>query len=336
MTNHLKFAFHPIATPMPRTNLKMRSSRIILESALKWVVHPISSLVDLPPNAVLQLVTPPPTHIPKARSKKSWKGQFVKDHIVIPHHNNFSRNHHRFASHLIATLPISPVTNTNLSQRMRVNRTQSAFHHIVIPVPRIMKMMKVISRKTQSSLSKQTKRGSTKISAHIPKLSLCKNTLPDRTKRKTMGMMINQFVCHLFVYHLLNLLLFSFLVMRLRRMFRGKYLHRTPHVHWKLSLFIAHNYYHAFIHLYKYTLYIGTWDYSLTFTLTAYIVCSFVKAVYPVAWRRVGNDHFVRSERSTLLFIRMREPLYFPPRLLDFSINDPLNSPSLFPTHFHP
>jgi hypothetical protein len=260
MTNHLQFVFRLIATPTLRTlviNWKMRSSRIIPESALVWVVHPISSLVDLPPNAFLQLVTPLPTRT--ARTKNSWKGQFVKDHIVIPHHNNFSRNHHQSAFHLIVIPPISPVTNTNLSQRMRtkIDHLQFAFHHIVIPVPGIMKMMKVISR-TQSSLSKQTKRGSTNISAYIPKLSLCKNTLPDRTKRKTMGMMINQFVCHLFVSLLLNLLLFSFLVMRRRKMIRGKYLYRTPHLPWKLSLFIAHNYYHAFIHLYKYTLYIGT------------------------------------------------------------------------------
>jgi hypothetical protein len=164
------------------TNWKRKNNRIIPEFALKWVVYPISSLVDLPPDAFLQLVTPPPTHILKARCKNSWKGQSVKDHIVIPHHNNFSRNHHRFAFHLIVIPPISPGTNTNLSQRMRVNRTQSTFHHIVIPIPPILKMMKVISRKTQYSLSKQTRRGSTNISAYIPKLSLCKNTLLDQTR----------------------------------------------------------------------------------------------------------------------------------------------------------
>jgi hypothetical protein len=141
-TNHLQFVFHLIASPIPRTNSKRRNSRIIPEFALKWVVRPVSSLVDLSPNAFLQLVTPLPTHILKARNKNSWKGQFVKDHIVIPHHNNFSRNHHRFAFHLIVIPPISPVTNTNLSQRERtkIDHLQSAFHHIVIPFPRIMKM----------------------------------------------------------------------------------------------------------------------------------------------------------------------------------------------------
>jgi hypothetical protein len=80
--------------------------------------------------------------------------------------------------------------------------------------------------------------------------------------RKERMMRIDQFVCHLFVYLLLNLLLFSFLVMRLR-MIRGKYLYRTPHLPWKLSLFIAHNYRYAFEYLYSYTRYIGKNRYDL-------------------------------------------------------------------------
>jgi len=66
MTNHLRFAFYPIATPTLRTlmiNSKVRSSRIIPESALKWAVHPTSSLVGLPKPAFPQLVILPNTII---------------------------------------------------------------------------------------------------------------------------------------------------------------------------------------------------------------------------------------------------------------------------------
>jgi hypothetical protein len=167
MTNHLRFAFHRIATPMSRTKSKMRSSRIILESALKWVVHPISSLVGLLRNVSLQ-----PVILPKTMRTST-----------IPTHKRISwMNHHQFASHLIVIPPTSPGTNINLSQQLRVNRTQSASHHIVIPIPRIIQMMKVISRKNQYSPSKQTRRGSTNISAYIPRSVPCKNTLLDQTR----------------------------------------------------------------------------------------------------------------------------------------------------------
>jgi hypothetical protein len=221
MTSHVQFAFHPIVTPTLRTLMidwKRKNNRIIPESALVWVVHPISFPVGLLRNAFLQPVILPTT----MRTS------------TIPTHKRISwMNHHQFAFHLIVIPPTSPGTNTNLSlwERTKIDHLQFAFHYIVIPIPRIMKMMKVISRKTQYLPSKQTRRGSTNISAHIPSLLRCKNTLLDRTKRKTMGMMISQFVCHLFVYLLLNRLLFSFLVMR--------------------SLYIAHNY--TIMHLFTCT-----------------------------------------------------------------------------------
>jgi hypothetical protein len=150
-------------------NWKRKSSRIIPESALKWVVHPISFPVGLLRNAFLQPVILPTT----MRTS------------TIPTHKRISwMNHHQFAFHLIVIPPTSPGTNTNLSQRERtkIDHLQFAFHHIVIPIPRVMKMMKVISRKTQYLPSKQTRRGSKNISAHIPKLSLYKNTVPIRTR----------------------------------------------------------------------------------------------------------------------------------------------------------
>jgi hypothetical protein len=72
MTNHLQFAFHPIAIPTLRTLMidwERKSSRIIPESALALVVHPISSLIDLHPNASLRLVTPLPTHMGQVQTE---------------------------------------------------------------------------------------------------------------------------------------------------------------------------------------------------------------------------------------------------------------------------
>jgi hypothetical protein len=145
MKNHLQFAFRPIAIPTLRTlmiNSRRKNNRIIPEFALRSVVYPIPSLVDLPLNAFLRVVTPPPTHTRKVRTKKSRRGQFVKDHIVIPHHNNFSRNHPQFASHLIVTPQIYPVMNTNPSQTMRtkIDHLQFVSHLIAIPIPRMMKI----------------------------------------------------------------------------------------------------------------------------------------------------------------------------------------------------
>jgi hypothetical protein len=68
--------------------------------------------------------------------------------------------------------------------------------------------------------------------------------------RKERMTRINQFVCHLFVYLLLNLLLFSFLVMRPRRMIRGVDCVRIVRTKFLISsLYIDHNCYHAFIYL---------------------------------------------------------------------------------------
>jgi hypothetical protein len=168
-TNHLQFVFHLIASPIPRTNSKRRNSRIIPESALKWAVRPISSPVGLPRNAFLQPVILPTTMGTSTTPTHKWISWM---------------NHHQYVSHLIVIRPTFPGTNTNLSlwERTKIDHLQFASHHIVIPIPRVMKMMKVISRKTQYLPSKQTRRGSKNISAHIPKLSLYKNTVPIRTR----------------------------------------------------------------------------------------------------------------------------------------------------------
>lgn len=102
-TNHLQSVFHPIATPTPKTISKRTNNRIMIipESALKWVVRPISSLVDLHPNAFFL-----PVILPITMSTST-----IPTHEKIPW-----MNHLQFAFHLIVIPPTSPAMNTNLSQ----------------------------------------------------------------------------------------------------------------------------------------------------------------------------------------------------------------------------
>jgi hypothetical protein len=147
--------------------------------------------------------------------------------------------------HVIHLIVIPPLHLPIPMKEESGNHLQSAFHPIVSPTPPLKKMMKAESTWIiNDSPYKQTKNVRLNISMPIPRLLPFKISLPDQSQRKRMRkglmMMMNQFVCLLFVFLLLNLLRSSYLVMGQRREIKYLYLHGIS------SLYIDHNYYYAF------------------------------------------------------------------------------------------